>query len=371
MKKFGIILLLFSMIFITSCSNVSPNTSYQYINTNNQNNVNGYSLRLYASNYSLYYLSNDGYYKSNTTSDPQKVSTNHLIYCLEKDGELYARTNLSVNISSSYEMANDQYDYLIRINSEGKMETLLDRRVDEVYYTAQYIFFSEIHFDTSTTTIYRCDYDGKDVRQVFSGDLICWMVTNEIIMCLIPEQEDICSAQMLSMDFQGNNQKEITTISQEMMQSWEKAVVTSIQYRKGIWYYSVSLSREAQNTDSSWEINTLLYEVSPGKEDKLILQQDQDCRFVFTNDRIFVNTFNQLKTYKYDGTGEQVLYSAPNNTILSSPYYVGNNYYIICDTKEFGTILKYQCDTGEISKIIQDIPICDMIQSFLWDGYIP
>jgi hypothetical protein len=166
MKKSILLLLVFFLLFISSCkyaridsienqsasesSHANYNVNYnQNSNQNEQNNIDFEMInnqnnsiynssivapRLFAVDKQLYYLSNDGYYIKNNNKSKKLLNYN-LSYCMKKDNWIYALTYYLDDFATE-----NHYNYLIRFSTkDNKVEKVIAKKF--LMYTIQKILF--------------------------------------------------------------------------------------------------------------------------------------------------------------------------------------------------------------------------------------
>jgi len=324
---------------------------------NNQNSILFNSISFFAADDKLFYLANDGFYSTDCVNQSKKIFDYYLDNCIMIDGWIYGTKRSYLN-ESEYGMNDYESGYLVRISSDGtKKETIVDQGVGLVYYTNKYIFFSDAFYDN--INIYRCDYSGGNIKKILTAELSIWTATDDSIIYVKPT-DDLDYKKMFSIDYDGLNLKEIATLS--MVPNDMKThygPITKIMTKGNQIYYSQILV-----DDNLQNFITRLYKVIPNSNNQLVLSNEGLYSYVFTENRIIASS-SDFKSYSLDGSDEEILYTCPEESFLSTIYYCDEQIYFCMYKDDSESIFQFDINSGEVKEVVKDLPLTGMIGIFM------
>lgn len=339
---------------------ISPKVSAKDCeNANNQNNTFFNSISFFEDDNTLFYLGNDGYYKTDKINDSKKISDNYLSYCLKTDDWIYGVKCVHIQ-SAEADPDSNEHDSLIRVSVDGtKEEVLLERCNEEIYYTSDYIFYSV--FSGNNIKISRCDYSGGNIKDITTNKIFCWMVTNDFVIFVEQSENWDIPDKMFSVDLEGNNKTLISEISKttDDLPDYSGTICNILSKDNEIFYRQIFTDELLQNPI------TRLYKKALNSDNKLIFSNEGVNNYVFAEEGIIISNSDNIKYYSFDESSEMLLYTSPTDSFLSSVFYNNNNIYFCQYKTDSMSIMQYDLNSHNFITVVKELPLTGMIETFV------
>lgn len=258
---------------------IPSNEQQKYIDANNRS---GETVLLTAGEY-LYYAKDDGYYVSDMKGFNKKVFDFILSDCVEKDGWIYG-------------IKREEGIYRFSLNGEKK-EKISSLKPSCLLYSEKYIFSIEYISGSNNALekviVYRTDYSGNNIKKIFErkGDVDCWSASEDSIY-FVDQQILFQDARMFKFDFNGDNFKQVTSITTNYKEFQEGAGISKTFIHNGNVYFTLELV-------GTKRVSRLYMVSKNGTQNQMLLEKKNFWKYYFTKEKILSQT-DDYNLYSYD-----------------------------------------------------------------------